>query len=1271
MYSRRNKQQNQINVQDILKKKNISESDSNSGYEENSDDNSFIEGTPYEDDYQDKPKAQKKELEKGQKSLADFASPSKNKSITKQISPKVDNIDSNEILNILENVINNKKLKKEKKTRRKKSVADGPDFVNDNLPKNEKSAPLIIKKEFEIEKNILSKTQEPEKIVSFEKPKELPIIQTQILEEIPKKNSLEIQKVDFNASLEFIDASEVENKIKPNINSDGTLNIYLFHIHEEKGSLFLFGKNKNQNNSYTTVCIRIKNPKYFLYFHPKDDMIESLQKEVEKIAKVCGGICLSQNIERKIYVFQDDNIPKISNWICAEFSHNCDLEKVSNEGISYHKVIGLTSNLIECFLVKKKLWGPRWITISNFEEVTQTFSLCPTYDINTFDDIDILSKQLPLPSFNLASISVRTAFNNSKKIHEIFMISLKIFNNLDIEKFETMYKQKKLETSMTFICSPTFSNLSTEFVHDKKVLEDKSLIICKNERELLHQFVSKIELFDIDLLSSYGLTTFEGPLIAQRIFDLKVEHGFKYGRIKRNQIGKLFKPNTLFSLSGRLPVDLRISASEFLRSKTNDFSSIVQQELKKDRQMIDHFDIISEITDKTKLQNLINYNIRDTDFIELLMKKIQVLPLTLQISNLSACPWSRVLLGMASYRSESLLTHNFNDRNYIVPDKVQLNNHSFKREDAKYAGGLVLSPKRGFYENCILLLDFNSLYPSIIREYNLCFSTVDRENPDAFVSQKKKDEGILPSIMKNLLDERSKVRQSLKNEKNEIEQQRLNIKQLAIKILANSMYGYLGFKGSRFPATEIASLITERGRAILEDTVQKVEGMGSYSIIYGDTDSIMINSNLNNVDEAFNAASKISNEISKHYKYLRLGIDGIFLKMLLVSKKKYAALLHHNDGPPTQELKGLDMVRRDWCILTKSLSGFVINQFMTEPNRDNAISNILQELERVSFLLRNNGSPPSEDSEIKFQLKDKSLPKISKNHLIISKALKRPVDEYPKINTPPHVIVAKKMIERGENVPINATIGYIVTNPSEKLMEHKVKHPDEVFDIQSSDIEWYIRNQILNPIWRLCEPFGGVEINMLNKALGLIINTSLSFDYDDSNSMINQILAIPRLVELQYHCQNCKETIFIKPVLKGCLNCISCGFEHQWKPVSNILIEFIKEFLYNHQLTYYNCNGHLCDYETIQLPVSTLYPRHNNSFAEGRSCKGKIKQKYSSIDIFNTLRYFKALFSLNECDPLLIDFKNYMNSKCHNFIDLHGFSHIKMINLFSSIHKKK
>jgi len=153
-----------------------------------------------------------------------------------------------------------------------------------------------------------------------------------------------------------------------------------------------------------------------------------------------------------------------------------------------------------------------------------------------------------------------------------------------------------------------------------------------------------------------------------------------------------------------------------------------------------------------KLLQLVNHTETDTFLTFKLMLHFNILPLTKQLTTIAGNLWFRSLQNARAERNEMLLLHEFRTRKFLCPDKKTFNQKEAKklefgdddqqetktaggkgkRQKAKYGGGLVLDPIAGFYDNIILLLDFNSLYPSIIQEYNLCFTTVERRHTKNF-----------------------------------------------------------------------------------------------------------------------------------------------------------------------------------------------------------------------------------------------------------------------------------------------------------------------------------------------------------------------------------------------------------------------------------------------------------------------------------------------------------------------------------------------------------
>jgi DNA polymerase alpha subunit A len=144
-------------------------------------------------------------------------------------------------------------------------------------------------------------------------------------------------------------------------------------------------------------------------------------------------------------------------------------------------------------------------------------------------------------------------------------------------------------------------------------------------------------------------------------------------------------------------------------------------------------------TTKEGLMNYVSHCDADTYFIAALVLRLQILSLTKVLTNLAGNSWGRTLSGTRAERNEYILLHEFHRNKYICPDKYSAKQQKMeeknldddedsvdKKKKEKYKGGLVFEPEKRLYDRYVLVMDFNSLYPSIIQEYNICFTTVDR-----------------------------------------------------------------------------------------------------------------------------------------------------------------------------------------------------------------------------------------------------------------------------------------------------------------------------------------------------------------------------------------------------------------------------------------------------------------------------------------------------------------------------------------------------------------
>lgn len=527
------------------------------------------------------------------------------------------------------------------------------------------------------------------------------------------------------------------------------------------------------------------------------------------------------------------------------------------------------------------------------------------------------------------------------------------------------------------------------------------------------------------------------------------------------------------------------------------------------------------------------------------------------------------------------------------------------------------------------------------------------------------DLGILPKLIATLVSRRRQVKGLMKDKNATTEQLATwDIKQLALKLTANSMYGCLGYTKSRFYARPLAVLTTYKGREILRSTKDLAES-SSLQVIYGDTDSVMINANVDNVEDALKVGNEFKKAVNERYKLLEIDIDNIFRRILLQAKKKYAAINLVQVGGKyvdKMEVKGLDMKRREYCNLSKEVSSKLLDEILSGDESEVVITRIHEYLREISNKMRENAVP-------------------THKYTIYTKLGKAPKD-YPNADSMPQVQVALRELSRGKTVRKDDVIAYIVTGDGKTTSEGPAKRsytPQDVSKTDSGlspDVEWYLYKQIFPPVERLCANITGTDTVRLADCLGLDVrkysisnNTSNGGNETEISPLESQIDDETRFKDasrLTLRCRACKRTFGFEGIIESLEACspggVACSCGHA---LSNLSVLAQLEYQIRQQTSkYYEgwlvCDDTACGNRTREMSVyghRCLGPK-----GLGHGCLGKMHYEYTEKMMYNQLLYFSSLFDVDKAKNgakgtergkhilMMIDGLRLMNDRTNNGI---------------------
>jgi DNA polymerase delta subunit 1 len=320
--------------------------------------------------------------------------------------------------------------------------------------------------------------------------------------------------------------------------------------------------------------------------------------------------------------------------------------------------------------------------------------------------------------------------------------------------------------------------------------------------------------------------------------------------------------------------------------------------------------------------------------------------------------------------------------------------------------------------------------------------------------------GILPQILDELLAARKRAKKDMAIATDPMEKAVQNGRQLALKVSANSVYGFTGATVGQLPCVPIASSVTAYGRDLLLKTKEFVETTYTIEngypfnaeVVYGDTDSVMVKFGYSTVAETMPVAEKAAEEVSNIFpRPIKLEFEKIYYPFLLMNKKRYAGLLWTN--PLTYDkldAKGLETVRRDNCLLVRKMVDTILRMILIDQNVQGAIDYAKK---IISDLLQN---------------------KLDISLLVISKSLGKSADDADYASKQAHVELAMRMKKRDPGTAPNVgdRVAYVIIQAAKGAPAYE-KSEDPVYVLENNlpiDTEYYLTNQLSNPLTRIFEP---------------------------------------------------------------------------------------------------------------------------------------------------------------------------------------------------------
>ncbi|MBI4918703.1 ribonuclease H-like domain-containing protein [archaeon] len=765
-----------------------------------------------------------------------------------------------------------------------------------------------------------------------------------------------------------------------------------YKIENEKPVIYLFGRTKEGKR------IIIKDTSFQPYFYlivKEEQALEKIKKLVLEDAKIIKIEPAKKNyFEKEILVYKAEvNYPSSVPKFKDELKNWKEVERVLEADILFTRR----------YLIDKKLTPMTLVKVEGEQ----------------------IRDQAKVPVFL------------AKKIYqddENSIIQPKILA-LDIETYNP--EGKKMNPDRNPIIMLALKGEKFEKVLTWKRIDGKNIDVLNSEADLLQRFKEIIEEEQPDIITGYYSDGFDLPYIRARAdkYKIKLDLGWDFSELSIK--GRTEKTA---EIKGIIHVDILKFIRRVMRTTLNtdtyDLESVSQELLGAHKHEV-HLDLLAQTwdkEDKKQLKVFAEYNLHDSELCYQLCNKL--LSNMLGLVKIISLPLFDVQRMSFSQLVEWYTIKKAQEFNELIPNKPGFYTQQ-ERNKKRLHGAFVYKPIPGLYSNMVVF-DYRSLYPSIIASHNISIGTVNGENckeketvpteyGEAYVCKDKK--GFLSVIIGEIISRRAEIKDALKKKPDSF----LKARSEALKLLANSFYGYLAFSLARWYCFEGAEATTAWARYYVQDVIKKAKDSG-FKVLYADTDSAFLLLENKTKKDALKFCEDINEKLPG---LMELELQGYYPSGLFVgtkgtgtgAKKKYALL----DENSKVIVKGFETVRRNWSFIAKEVQKEVLDIILKEQNKQKALKYVKETVKSL----------------------EKNQTEISK--LIISTQLQKPIEEYESIG--PHVAAAQILEKKGESVVPGMMLKFVICKGEGKIRD-KVKLPEDVKQ-EDYDGDYYIEHQII------------------------------------------------------------------------------------------------------------------------------------------------------------------------------------------------------------------